>query len=212
MNSQLNVILSLEPIPGTLVCLMGVSRVQGWNCVQKEGEPVWRVHITYRTSGPMPWVTRALPRNEVGEEEFVFGATYRCLLSDWAAEEILEPKGATKVHSKQNRAQRHAWDLSVYVCSCLLMSVRTMFIMWQNTKKPQEQVKLPRVHIWHMQMHTLAASQDSRGWGRRIMNSQLNWATEQDPWIKRRQNQKNECVSLWHSFSWEINNKQDTVS
>lgn len=143
MNSQLNVILSPEPIPGTLVCLMGVSRVQGWNCVQKEGEPVWRVHITYRTSGPMPWVTRALPRNEVGEEEFVFGATYRCLLSDWAAEEILEPKGATKVHSKQNRAQRHAWDLSVYVCSCLLMSVRTMFIMWQNTKNPKSRSNYP---------------------------------------------------------------------
>lgn len=129
MTSQLNVILPPEPSPGTLVLLMGVSRVQRCNCGQEGWGPAWRVYITHRVSGPIFWVNRSLPRNEVEKEEFVFGATYKeagpcsCLLSDWAAEEILESEGATQLHNKQNRAQRCACKyLCVHVCSCLLMS------------------------------------------------------------------------------------------
>lgn len=48
----------------------------------------------------MLWVIRVLFRNEVGEEEFVFGVIYRCFFSDWVVEEILEFKGVIKVYSK----------------------------------------------------------------------------------------------------------------
>lgn len=71
------------------------------------------------------------------------------------------------------------------VCLCLLMSPH---VCSYHVHHVAEYKKTPRAgqitqsaHLTYANAHTCSQSHDSRGWGRRIMNSQLNWATEQDP-------------------------------